>query len=74
MGMLIVPIFVGLIFNKYITADEGDAIRIAQEQTAAVGAEYIFIGLGVVAVVVSLLFAASSRKNPQLELDMPNKK
>ncbi len=74
MGMLIVPIFVGLIFNKYITADEGDAIRIAQEQTAAVGAEYIFIGLGVVAVVVSLLFAASSKKNPQLELDMPNKK
>lgn len=74
MGMLIVPIFVGLIFNKYITADDGDAIRIAQEQTAAVGAEYIFIGLGVVAVVVSLLFAASSKKNPQLELDMPNKK
>lgn len=74
MGMLIVPIFVGLIFNKYITADEGDAIRIAQEQTAAVGAEYIFIGLGIVAVVVSLLFAASSKKNPQLELDMPNKK
>lgn len=74
MGMLIVPIFVGLIFNKYITADEDDAIRIAQEQTAAVGAEYIFIGLGVVAVVVSLLFAASSKKNPQLELDMPNKK
>lgn len=74
MGMLIVPIFVGLIFNKYITADEGDAMRIAQEQTAAVGAEYIFIGLGVVAVVVSLLFAASSKKNPQLELDMPNKK
>ncbi len=74
MGMLIVPIFVGLIFNKYITADEGDAMRIAQEQTAAVGAEYIFIGLGIVAVVVSLLFAASSKKNPQLELDMPNKK
>lgn len=74
MGMLIVPIFVGLIFNKYITAEEGDAMRIAQEQTAAVGAEYIFIGLGIVAVVVSLLFAASSKKNPQLELDMPNKK
>lgn len=74
MGMLIVPIFVGLIFNKYITADEGDAMRITQEQIAAVGAEYIFIGLGIVAVVVSLLFAASSKKNPQLELDMPNKK
>ena len=74
MGMLIVPNFVGLIFNKYITADEGDAMRIAQEQTAAVGAEYIFIGLGIVAVVVSLLFAASSKKNPQLELDLPNKK
>lgn len=74
MGMLVVPIFVGLIFNKYITADEGDAMRIAQEQTAAVGAEYIFIGLGIVAVVVSLLFAASSKKNPQLELDLPNKK
>lgn len=74
MGMLIVPIFVGLIFDKVITAADGEPMRMAQEQSAAVGAEYIFIGLGIVAVVVSLLFAASSKKNPQLELDLPNKK
>ena len=51
-----------------------DAGNHAQEITAAVRAEYIFIGLGIVAVIVSLLLKASSKKNPQLELDLPNKK
>ena len=70
MGMLLVPIFVGSVLKKYIM-ETGNHI---QEVTAAVRAEYIFIGLGIVAVFVSLLLAASSKKNPQLELDLPNKK
>ena len=70
MGMLLVPIFVGGVLKKYVI----DAGNHAQEITAAVRAEYIFIGLGIVAVIVSLLLKASSRKNPQLELDLPNKR
>ena len=70
MGMLLVPIFVGGVLKKYVI----DAGNHAQEITAAVRAEYIFIGLGIVAVIVSLLLKASSKKNPQLELDLPNKK
>ena len=70
MGMMLVPIFVGGIFKRYVI----DASSHAQQITAAVRAEYIFIGLGIVAVCVSLLLAASSKKNPHLELDLPNKK
>ncbi|MBR5907132.1 MAG: MFS transporter [Bacteroidales bacterium] len=70
MGMLLVPIFVGAVLKKYITT-AGDH---AQEITAAVRAEYIFIGLGIVAVCVSLLLKASSNKHPELELDLPNKR
>lgn len=69
MGMLLVPIFVGGIFTKYII----EAGNPAQELLAAVRAEYIFIGLGIVAVIVSVLLAISSNKNPQLKLDLPNK-
>ncbi|MBP5381946.1 MAG: MFS transporter [Bacteroidales bacterium] len=50
MGMLLVPIFVGRIFRAF----EG--------VQAAVRAEWIFIGLGCVAVVVSLLLRSSSAK------------
>lgn len=70
MGMLLVPIFVGSVLKKYII-ETGNT---KQELIAAVRAEYIFIGLGIVAVCVSLLLAASSKKNPQLELDLPNKR
>ena len=70
MGMLLVPIFVGLVFEKNII----EVGNHTQEIAAAVKAEYIFISLGVVAVCVSLLLAFSSKKNPQLELDLPNKK
>lgn len=70
MGMLLVPIFVGGIFEKYVL----DANNRAQEIEAAVRAEYIFIGLGIVAIAVSLLLAHSSKKNPHLELDLPNKR
>ena len=69
MGMLLVPIFVGGILKKYII----DANNISQQVSAAVHAEYLFVGLGVVAVTVSILLAKSSKQNPQLHLDDPNK-
>ena len=50
MGMLLVPIFVGRIFRNF----EGE--------TAAVRAEWIFIGLGCVAVLVSVLLRYASRR------------
>lgn len=62
MGMMLVPIFVGMVFKKFVGTE------------AAVNAEYIFIGLGIVAVTVSFLLNRSSKMNPQLELDLPNKK
>ena len=57
MGMLLVPVFVGRIFRDF----EG--------VTAAVRAEWIFIGLGCVAVVVALLLRRASRRKPELGLD-----
>ena len=62
MGMLLVPVFVGRIFK----AREG--------VEAAVHAEYIFIGLGIAAIVVAALFRRSSARNPELGLDDPSKK
>ncbi len=60
MGMLAVPIGVGYILKNFTGAE------------ASVYAEYIFIGLGIVAITVSLLLFVSSKKNPQLKLDVPN--
>ena len=57
MGMLLVPIFVGRIFDSY------------QGQSAAVRAEFIFIALGIVAVCVSLLLVRSSKRHPELGMD-----
>ena len=57
MGMLLVPIAVGRIFN----AHTGTA--------AAVRAEYIFISLGCVAVITSLLLRSSASKHPELGID-----
>ena len=65
MGMMLVPIFVGGILNRYMTESE---------VLAATYAEYIFVGLGVVAVLVSVVLAMSSNKNPHLKLDVANKK
>ena len=62
MGMLLVPIFVGGILERNTGVE------------AAVKAEYIFIALGIVAITVSLMLFFSSKKNPQLQLDEPNKK
>ena len=70
MGMLLVPIFVGMIFRNMVT----EAGNKTQEITAAVNAEYIFIGLGIAAVTVAVSLMISSRKHPELEIDMPNKK
>ena len=57
MGMLLVPIFVGRIFRSW------DGVE------AAFRAEWIFIGLGCVAVVVSLLLRRASSRRPELRLD-----
>ena len=67
-GMMTVPIFVGKILAKV------DGITdVALLENAAINAEYIFIALGVVAITVSLLLFFSSKKNPQLQLDVPNR-
>ena len=60
MGMLLVPVFVGRIFK----AREG--------VEAAVHAEYIFIGLGIAAILVATLFRRSSAQKPELGLDAPS--
>lgn len=70
MGMLLVPIFVGKIFGTVIT----EAGNISQEIKAATNAEFIFVGLGLAAVTVAALLIMSSRKHPELEIDMPNRK
>ena len=67
MGMWAVPIFVGRIFTREITQVGNHA----QEVTAAIHAEYVFIALGVVAIAVALMLFFSSRRNPQLKLDDP---
>ena len=57
MGMLLVPIAVGRIFNAHTGA------------AAAVRAEYIFISLGCVAVITALLLRSSASKHPELGID-----
>ena len=67
MGMWAVPIYVGRIFTREITETGNHA----QEVSAALHAEYVFIMLGVVAIAVALMLYFSSRRNPQLRLDEP---
>ena len=67
MGMWAVPIYVGRIFTREITQPGNHA----QEVSAALHAEYVFILLGVVAIAVALMLWKSSRKHPELELDHP---
>ena len=64
LGMLTVPIFAGRILGN----EQLDKV------VRSVHAEYIFIGLGVVAISVSLLLKISAKKNPHLALDEPNLK
>ncbi|NTU95587.1 MAG: hypothetical protein HGA52_06005, partial [Bacteroidales bacterium] len=40
---------------------------------SAINAEYFFIGLSIIAIIVSFVLGRSSDKNPQLMLDVPNK-
>ena len=68
MGMMTVPIFVGKILAKVDGVTDVTLL-----ENAAINAEYIFIALGIVAISVSLLLFFSSKKNPQLQLDVPNR-
>ena len=67
MGMWAVPIYVGKIFAETIT-EPGNK---AQEISAAISAEYVFIALGIVAIAVAIMLLRSSRKHPELGLDQP---
>ena len=67
MGMWAVPIYVGRIFTREITQPGNHA----QEVSAALHAEYVFILLGVVAIAVALMLWRSSWKHPELGLDQP---
>ena len=69
LGMWAVPIYVGRIFTRDIT----EAGNHAQEVTAALHAEWVFIILGIVAIGVALLLFFSSRRHPELKLDSPAK-
>ena len=62
MGMLLVPIAVGFIFRN---TESG--------KLAALHSEYVFLALCVLAIVVSLLYARSSDRNPDLGLDKANR-
>jgi MFS family permease len=70
LGMWAVPIYVGRIFTREIT----QAGNHAQEVSAALHAEYVFILLGVVAIAVALVLFFSSKKHPSLGLDEPARK
>ena len=62
MGMLLVPIAVGFIFRN---TESG--------KLAALHSEYVFLALCVLAIAVSLLYARSSDRNPDLGLDKANR-
>ena len=70
LGMWAVPIYIGRIFTKEIT----QAGNKAQEISAAIHAEYIFILLGIIAIGVALMLYFSSKKHPELQLDKPASK
>ena len=70
LGMWAVPIYVGKIFTDTI-AEAGNK---AQEISAAIKAEYVFILLGIIAIGVAIMLLQSSRKNPELGLDSPASK
>jgi len=67
LGMWAVPIYVGRIFTREIT----QAGNHAQEVSAALQAEHVFILLGVVAIGVAMMLFFSSRRHPELNLDKP---
>ena len=62
MGMLLVPVAVGFIFRN---TESG--------KLAALHSEYVFLALCMLAIAVSLLYARSSDRNPDLGLDRANR-
>lgn len=70
LGMWAVPIYIGRIFTKEITQADNKA----QEISAAIHAEYIFILLGIIAIGVALMLYFTSKKHPELQLDKPASK
>ena len=71
MGMLVVPIIVGIIMSKTVASIADTKVA---EYQSALNAEYFFILLSLVAIAVSFILSRSSDKNPDLKLDVPNKK
>ena len=49
-----------------------EAVYLEQEIQAAVQSEYIFIGLGITAVVIAFILHTNSRKHPELKIDLPS--
>jgi len=70
MGMLVVPIIVGKIFTRTSAAIADPSVASLK---SAVNAEYFFVGLAIIAIVVSIILGKSADKNPHLRIDMPNK-
>ena len=70
MGMLVVPIVVGIIITNTTLAFTDP---FTASLKSAINAEYFFIGLSIIAIIVSFVLGRSSDKNPQLMLDVPNK-
>ena len=83
LGMWAVPIIVGFVMRNDTDTPqiEGTAqidavaaqVDAAAKAAKAVNAEYVFITLGIIAITVSFMLFFSSKKNPQLKLDVPNK-
>lgn len=67
MGMLVVPVIVGFIFAHGTEAG-------VESVSLAASAERVFVLLSAVAIVVAVLFARASYKNPELGLDKGNTK
>lgn len=67
MGMMVVPIFVGMIFKNVMTV----ASDASQELSAAVYSEYVFVALGIVSVVTAVCLSRSSKRRPDLHIDSP---
>lgn len=58
MGLLIVPIFVG---------------SIVKNNPSPIAPEYLFIALAITAICISVIFARTADKHPELKIDVPNK-
>ena len=69
--LFFLPVWLGLLFQQlYNTVDTLVVGQfVGTGAVAAVHAEYIFIGLGCVAVIIAALLIISSKKHPELGLD-----